>query len=90
MVPEGFGIAYMIKNDSIHYNIASLKEGPGSWLKNSGTSGSTERNAGVKNACAKMGHLLSESLDEMSIIFGSNPLVQHSNASGESKSMSKL
>ncbi|KAI3631538.1 hypothetical protein MIR68_010421 [Amoeboaphelidium protococcarum] len=90
VVPEGFGIAYMIKNDSIHYNIASLKEGPGSWLKHNGTSGSAERNAGVKNACAKMGHLLSESLDEMSIIFGSNPIVQHSNASGESKSMSKL
>jgi len=26
VVPDGFGIAYMIKNDSLHYNLACLKE----------------------------------------------------------------
>ncbi|KAL1922551.1 uncharacterized protein VTP21DRAFT_10090 [Calcarisporiella thermophila] len=28
VVPDGFGIAYMIKNDSLHFNVASLKTMP--------------------------------------------------------------
>ncbi len=26
VVPDGFGIAYMVKNNSIHYNVANLRE----------------------------------------------------------------
>jgi hypothetical protein len=52
----------MIKNNSIHYNIAAQKggpgfeHGPGSW-KGAGQ--------GIAQPCAKMAHVLQESLTEL-------------------------
>lgn len=66
MVPEGYGIAYSIKNGSVHYNITSLKRGPGSW----------DGKQGIDQACAKMAHALAEALDEMEVIFGTGAQIK--------------
>jgi hypothetical protein len=77
VVPDGFGIAYLIKNNSIHYNIAALKgklyvicntggpgreNGPGSWRG---------KGKGLDKPCEKMRHYLQESLEDMKAVFDS-------------------
>ena len=66
VVPDGFGIAYMIKNNSIHYNVAALKGGPG---YENGPGSWRGPGKGVENACQKLTHLLQESLQQMRHVF---------------------
>lgn len=66
VVPDGYGIAYMVNNNSIHYNVASLKgglgweDGPGSWKG---------KGKGIHNPCQKMAACLEESLFDLKQIF---------------------
>ena len=77
MVPDGYGIAYMIKDNSVHYNIAALKggpgyeHGPGSWAG---------KGKGITQPCAKMAHLLQESLNEMRAVFSAGTHQQKAKA----------
>ncbi len=66
VVPDGFGIAYMIKDSSVHYNVAALNGGPG-WEH--GVGSWRGKGQGIERACAKMKHLLAESLLEMRQVF---------------------
>lgn len=73
MVADGFGVAYMIKNNSLHYNIACLhggqglpSQGPGSWKPWLGDrTRDGDANVGVEVAASKFKHFLTESLLQM-------------------------
>ena len=67
VVPDGYGIAYMIKDGSIHYNIASMKGGPG-WENGPGSWKGAGK--GIENPCKKMSSVLEESLFELKSYFG--------------------
>lgn len=66
VVPEGYGVAYMINSASLSFNLASLKGGPGrdNGLLSRADGGAAE-NKGLEHACEKMAHVLVESLEEM-------------------------
>lgn len=66
VVPDGFGVAYMIKDNSIHYNVAALKGGPG---YDAGPGSWRGAGKGIPNACQRLTHFLQESLHEMRLTF---------------------
>jgi hypothetical protein len=65
-MPEGYGVAYMINSGSIHYNIASLRGGPG---REAGPGSWLGKGSGVERPCEKLSHYLQESLRELRDLF---------------------
>lgn len=58
----------MIKENSVHYNIAALKGGPG---YDHGPGSWDGKGKGIAEPCAKLAHYLQESLHEMRSVFTS-------------------